>query len=123
MKSILPHTIKQNANDQLLTRLLTNARLLIAGTPQKPSAPRGVRFSQKTDTSGLLFWEPPAVPSQVTGYRVYRDIETTLAIEIGDPKTLQAQVDMPTSRSVNFFVSAVNGQAESAKIQVQGKLT
>lgn len=123
MKSILPFDLSQNLDQRVLGRQLTNTRLRIAGTPRRPSIPRGCRFYAKTATSGLLVWETPVAPSQVTGYRVYRDTEKNLAMEIGDRLTTQAQVDMPVSGTVNFYISAVNGQSESAKIQVQGKLS
>lgn len=123
MKSLLGFDQSQNLDQRSLGRQLANARLRIAGSPRRPTIPRGCRFYPKTATSGLLVWEVPEGPGQITGYRVYRDTESNLAIEIGDQQTTQAQVDMPAMGTVNFFISSVNGQVESSKIQVQGKLS
>jgi hypothetical protein len=94
------------------------------GTGKKPLPPRDV-FLQSGPRGILVNWLPAiGFTSDIGGWRVYKDNETSLFAEIKDPNTTQHFVETTSAATppvTNVFVSSVNKLGvESPLIQAQG---
>lgn len=105
---------KQKARDMVLTR----------GTGRVPLPPRDVQV-QSGPRGLLVSWKLPAGYWQdISGWRVYKDTESTLYEAINDVATRQCFIETTaasTSPTANVFISSVSQFGkESAKAQAQG---
>jgi hypothetical protein len=122
MKSVLPLRINSTVRLRLRNRIAARTQVTSHGTPRIPDAPRGV-ILQPGARKILLNWSLPVINKNITGWRIYKDTESNLAMEIKDKGTRQMFMDVTTADAPpvhNFFVCAVNGLIEGPKVQVQG---
>lgn len=100
-------TARQQAQDMTIAR----------GTGRTPQPVRDV-VVQSAPRGVLLNWRMPSGYSgDVAGFRVFKDTETNLFVEIRDPNTRQHMVDSSAGSIppvTNFFVAPIN------KLGVQG---
>lgn len=94
------------------------------GTARIPLPPRGL-IAQPAPRGILLTWNLPAGFSlDIQRWRVYRENESTLYVEINDRGTRQHFIESSAGATPpvnNFFVSSVNSLGvESPKVMVQG---
>jgi hypothetical protein len=94
------------------------------GTGKKPLPPRDV-FLQSGPRGILVNWLPAVgFTSDIAGWRIYKDNETSLFAEIRDPNTTQHFVETTSASTppvTNVFVSSINKLGvESTLIQAQG---
>ncbi len=99
---------------------ITRAR----GTARTPSAPRDI-IVQSGPRCLLLNWRMPGgLNSDIAGFRIYKDDESNLFVELRDPNTRQHVVDATAGSSppvTNVFISSINKLGEeSPLVQVQG---
>lgn len=104
---------KRQASDYLATR----------GLPGRPPAPRDVQI-QSGARKVLLTWKLAPNDQTTAHWRVYRDTESNLVMEIADLGTRQMFLDVTSGATppvYNFFVSGVSQLGvEGPKVQVQG---
>lgn len=92
-----------------------------AGTNKRPQPPRNL-IAQAGSLEVYLTWNAPQSNSDIAGWRVYRDNESTLALSISDASTRQARIKVPANTPVGFYVSSVNANGvESSKVFIVGK--
>lgn len=128
MKAILRH-YGYRTNQEQRYALRTQAADLVRtrGTSRKPAPPREI-ILQSGPRGVLLSWSLPAgMFTDISGWRVYKDNESTLYAELKDRGARQHFIEATsgaTPPTGNFFISSVNlFGVESQKVQVQGKST
>lgn len=124
MKAILRnYGIRMNTEQRQVARSQASDMVRTRGTARIPNPPRDI-IPQPGPRGVLLSWSlPSGFADDITGWRVYKDDENTLYVELHDRGSRQHFIET-TAGSIppvsNFFVSSINalGQ-ESAKVQVQ----
>lgn len=121
-KSYQPFSL--NATPQVQSdKMRLSAQIQLRGTDTAPAPPRDVQC-QSGARKVLLTWKLPERHDDITRWRIYRDTESNLAMEVADKGTRQMFMDVTAGATppvVNFFVSALNAMGtESRKVQVQG---
>lgn len=121
MKAMIPSRPMTKAE-----RLMFDQQVANQGSPRRPDPPRDV-FVQSGSRKVLLTWKLPPHSDDIRRWRIYRDTEKNLVMEVADRGTRQMYLDVSagtTPPTYNFFVSSVNAAGvESVKVQVQGKAT
>jgi hypothetical protein len=95
------------------------------GIPGAVKQPRNLQ-AQSGSRKILVTWDAPEKTEGIIGYRVYTDSEFSLLDTISDPNVRQYSVPASAGASPptkNIFISAFSKQAESLKVQIQGKAT
>jgi len=91
------------------------------GSERRPQPPRGL-IVQCGSRGFLVSWSLPEIFKDVTGWRVYRDTESSLYKEISDRGNRQCFIESTgggTPTKVAVFVSSINAYGrESRKVQV-----
>lgn len=125
MKAILRnYGIRMTTEERQVARATASDMVRTRGTAKIPFPPREI-FAQSGPRGVLLSWSLPAEPSDdIFGWRIYKDDESTLMIELHDRGSKQHFVECTSGSTppvTNFFISSINAfGAESRKIQVQG---
>lgn len=123
MRNLTDWTTTGSVSQKQKARLQSEDYLRVRGTKQIPDPPRGI-FLQSGPQGFLVSWSLPANFSDIVGWRIYKDDETSLFQEIRDRGIRQKFVNSTAGATppvVNIFVSSVNALGvESAKIQAQG---
>lgn len=124
MKCILRNYGKgMNQQQRLTARNQATTMVITQGTSKIPLPPRDV-FAQSGPRGVLLNWRPPGgFNTDIAGWRIYKDNESSLFAEIKDPATTQHFVDATAGSTppvTNFFVSSINKTGvESGKVQIK----
>lgn len=97
------------------------------GSAKPPNPPRDV-ILQSGPRGVFAVWSlPSGAATDIAGWRIYRDNESTLLDKIPDRGTRQYLIPASagsTPPTVNVFISSVNALGvESTKVQAQGKAT
>jgi hypothetical protein len=125
MKAFQPYAfgVDKQSNEE---KLRYQDLLLQRGSNEIPPAPRDV-LSQSGARKVLLTWSLAENDTATAHWRIYRDTESNLVMEIADRGTRQMFLDVTAGASpatYNFFISGVNKLGrEGPKVQVQGKAT
>ncbi|MBV9179878.1 MAG: hypothetical protein JO356_01085 [Acidobacteria bacterium] len=118
--------INMTPNERIQARRDAQDTTITRGTDRKPDPPRDV-IATAAPRGVLLNWRPPFYATDLAGYRVYKDSETSLFAEIRDPLATQHFVDCTagtTPPTTNFFISSVSKIGrESQKVMIQGSAT
>lgn len=121
MRSSTQFKTGQTYQQRLIDRQQSREIVRLRGTPKTPSAPRDI-FSQPASRGVLLTWKLPEVNDDIVGWRVYKDSESSLHIDIKDKGVRQAFVSLSsgaTPPKTALFVCSVNAVGkESPKVQI-----
>lgn len=105
-------------------RVRASDYIQVRGTARMPRPPLGLIIAP-APRGVLVTWNLPVLHADITGWRIYKNDESTLYGQINDPGVRQEFVETTAgSPSVvtNVFVSSINALGvESPKIQIQGK--
>jgi len=97
------------------------------GTSRQPNPPRDVQVISSARGVLVLWSLPPGDATDISGWRVYKDNESTLLDKIPDRGTRKYFVDATsgsTPPTINIAVSSVNQLGvESTKVMATGKAT
>lgn len=95
--------------------------LQVAGSQNRPDPPRSI-ITQPGSLEVLLTWNAPFRASDISGWRIYKDVESNLVDSIPDPNVRQARIKVPANTPTAFYISSINSAGrESIKIQVIAK--
>lgn len=95
----------------------TGATKAAIGTYKRPPAPRNP-IAQAGPASVLLTWNGPQNQNYVLGYRIYQGSENNQIMDIPNPGTTQASINLSSGSRTMLYVSAYSSARESVKVPV-----
>lgn len=120
MKSpLLQNAAGSNLRERAVDKQRLSDQIRIRGTVSIPDAPRDVQV-QAADGGVLVSWKLPEKHGSICGWRVYKDTESNLAVQVRDKGTRQAFIPLSSGVSPatsNIMVSALTNMGrESSKV-------
>src|SRR4051812_9339218 len=105
MRSTTPYQFNQPYPQRMIDRQQSREIVRLRGTPKPPSAPRDI-LSQAASRGVLVTWKLPDENTDIVGWRVYKDSESSLHIDIKDKgvrQTFVALTSGATPPKTNLF--------------------
>lgn len=125
MKAILRgYGIRMNTEQRQVARASASDMVRTRGVARTPGAARDL-IPQPAPRGIFLSWSLPAgMTDDIAGWRVYKDDEKTLYVELHDRGSRQHFIETTAGATppvTNLFVSSINALGvESRKVQIQG---
>lgn len=124
MKSILAPQVGDDYRLRIAKRVSAQTQVHAHGSPRRPDAPRDVT-AQSGPGGALIKWLLPASNADnVTGWRIYKDTEDNIAIDLKDRGAREYFLPLTSGATppiTSVFLSTVNGFTESQKVQVKAQ--